>query len=308
MRVLQRCLQSVALSTLLPAIALLANSEPLAAVETQPVAIKFQAKVGDRPFQCGASYALGKPATPMTVGDFRFYISDVSLIDATGKAVSLNLTQDGKWQYQNVALLDFENKTGACTNGTVETNNRLVGTVPKGNYNGIRFMLGLPFDLNHADATLAPSPLNLTSLWWSWQFGYKFARIDLLPAMMGSTSGMQNKQHNHGAANEEHGSKGFAIHLGSTGCQVTTASQQPSACSQLNTATITFKTFDPARNTIVADLAALVATTNLNQNQPKTSLGCMSEPEDGDCPKVMANLGISFNGKTAKQQSFFRAE
>ena len=304
---LRRCLPLVVLSTLLPAIALLVSSDPLAAVETQPVAIKFQAKVGDRPFQCGASYALGKPATPMTVGDFRFYISDVSLVDANGKAVPLNLTQDGKWQYQNVALLDFENKTGACTNGTVETNNRLVGTVPKGTYNGIRFTLGLPFDLNHADATLTPSPLNLTSLWWSWQFGYKFARIDLLPAMIGSISGTQSKQH-HGAANEKNGGKGFAIHLGSTGCQVTTASQQPSACSQLNTATIAFNTFDPSKNTVVADLAALVATTNLNQNQPKTSLGCMSEPEDGDCPNLMANLGIPFNGKSSTKQSFFRAE
>ena len=304
---LQRCLQSVALSTLLPAIALLAKPAQTLAVETQPVTINFQAKVGDRPFQCGASYSLGKPATPMTVGDFRFYVSDVSLIDANGKAVPLNLTQDGKWQYQNVALLDFENKTGACTNGTVETNHRLIGTVPKGTYSGIRFTLGLPFNLNHADATLAPSPLNLTSLWWSWQFGYKFARIDLLPAMRGSTSGTQGKQH-HGAANEEHGGKGFAIHLGSTGCKVTTASQKPASCSNPNTATIAFNAFDPDKNVIVADLAALVATTNLNQNKPKTSLGCMSEPEDGDCLNIMANLGIPFNGKTAKKQSFFRAE
>ena len=67
MLVLRRCLQSVAFSALLPAIALLAHSDPLAAVETQPVVIKFQAKVGDRPFQCGANYSLGKPATPMTV-------------------------------------------------------------------------------------------------------------------------------------------------------------------------------------------------------------------------------------------------
>jgi len=66
-----------------------------------------------------------------------------------GKSIPVNLTQDGKWQYQNVALLDFENKSGGCANGTVETRNQIVGTIPKGNYQGLQFTLGVPFNLNH---------------------------------------------------------------------------------------------------------------------------------------------------------------
>ncbi|WP_228019524.1 MULTISPECIES: MbnP family protein [Sphaerospermopsis] len=88
---------------------------------TQEVTINFQARVGQQPFECGKTYTLGKPATKVTAADFRFYVSDVALIDNKGKAVPVNLTQDGKWQYQNVALLDFENKSGGCANGTIET-------------------------------------------------------------------------------------------------------------------------------------------------------------------------------------------
>lgn len=105
--------------------------------QTEPVTIRFAAKVGDVPFSCGSNYRLGQPATNQTLSDFRFYVSDVALIDETGKTVPVTLEQDGKWQYQTVALLDFENKTGACTNGTVEMRDRIVGTVPKGNYTGV---------------------------------------------------------------------------------------------------------------------------------------------------------------------------
>ena len=70
--------------------------------------------------------------------------------------------QDGLWQYENVALLDFEDKTGGCRDvGTVETNAQVVGTVPEGDYTGLTFDLGVPFELNHIDASTAPSPLNV---------------------------------------------------------------------------------------------------------------------------------------------------
>ncbi|MCV3213139.1 hypothetical protein OGM63_06305 [Plectonema radiosum NIES-515] len=94
------------------------------ASQTEEVTIKFAGKVGNNAFSCGTSYQLGKPATTITTLDFRFYVSDIALIDANGKAVPLTLKQDGKWQYQNVALIDFENKTGACVNGTMETSDR----------------------------------------------------------------------------------------------------------------------------------------------------------------------------------------
>lgn len=277
---------------------------PATSVETQPVTLQFAAKVGKQPFSCGSSYRLGKPATDQTLADFRFYVSEVALLDVQGKIVPVNLEQDGKWQHQSVALLDFENKSGACVNGTTETRDRIIGTIPKGNYTGLKFTLGVPSGLNHEDSTLAPSPLNLTGLWWNWQFGYKFARIDLQNPTMAQSVGAGQKHQGHGGE----ASNGFVIHLGSTGCQAETTNEKPTRCSNANRATVVLTRFNPEKNIVIADLARLVTTSNLNQNQPKTGPGCMSEPNDRDCMGIMTNFGLSFMGKPAIPQTFFRVE
>lgn len=281
------------------------------AADTQPVTLRFQAKVGDQPFRCDQNYGLGTPVSQVTPLDFRFYVSEVALIDATGNTVPLTLEQDGQWQYENIALLDFEDKSGGCANGTVEINDRVIGTAPAGDYTGLQFTVGVPFELNHADATLAPSPLNLTSLWWNWQSGYKFARIDLslqnqmgmLPDQAVKHEGSHDSPHG-----EEQSSQAFFIHLGSTGCESAERDQSPSSCSNPNRSTVTLTEFDPSQNVVVADLAALVANTDLSSNQPNTAPGCMSAPDDRDCAGIMNALGLPFNGTAAPQQTFFRVE
>ncbi|NJR52560.1 MAG: metallo-mystery pair system four-Cys motif protein [Leptolyngbyaceae cyanobacterium CSU_1_3] len=277
--------------------------QPATAAETQPVTIRFTAKVSSEPFSCKTTYQLGKPTVRQVASDFRFYVSEVALIDANGRVVPVTLEQDGKWQYQNVALLDFEDKTGACANGTVETRDRIIGTVPKGKYTGLKFTLGVPANLNHEDSALAPSPLNLTGLWWNWQFGYKFARIDLQSPSMTQSKPKQKHEGHGGAA-----SSGFPIHLGSAGCQAATGSEKPTRCIYVNRPTIIFTRFNSSGNLVVADLVQLVATSNLNQNQSKTAPGCMSEPNDKDCMGIMTSLGLSFMGKPAATQTFFRVE
>lgn len=273
----------------------------LLSTSTQPITLKFAAKVGNQPFVCGTTYSLGTSKTAVTPNDFRFYISEVALLDAKGKATPITLEQDGKWQYKSVALLDFENKTGACANGTTETRDRIVGTFPQGSYTGLKFTLGVPFELNHNDATLAPSPLNLTGLWWNWQFGYKFARLDLQKPIMHSSNSPSHKA----AGKHAEASGGFPIHLGSTGCAAEPPAQKPTACQNPNKAVVTFTRFNANQNVVVADLAQLVANADLTQNQPKTAPGCMSETEDKDCLGIMTNLGLSFMGKPAVKQTFF---
>ncbi|OLP15900.1 metallo-mystery pair system four-Cys motif protein [Leptolyngbya sp. 'hensonii'] len=279
------------------------------AAETQPVTLRFLAKVGKQPVSCGATYRLGKPATHQTLTDFRFYISEVALIDARGKTVPVALEQDSKWQYQTVALLDFENKTGACANGTPELRDRIIGTVPTGTYTGLKFTLGVPASLNHADTALAPSPLNLTSLWWNWQSGYKFLRIDLKSAdPMPMMKHHPQKPEAKGAGQGEAGIAGFPIHLGSTGCHGGSTSEKPMGCSNPNRASVRLTGFNPEKNVVVLDLAELVSKSPLNHNQPKTSPGCMSDPADRDCIGIMASLGLPFMGKPASPQTIFRIE
>jgi uncharacterized repeat protein (TIGR04052 family) len=285
------------------------------AAETQEIEIKFSATVGEKSFNCGESYSnLGTSAATVTPTDFRFYVSEVALIDGSGKAVPLTLEQDGKWQHQNVALLDFENKSGACANGTVEIRDRLIGTIPKGNYKGLQFTLGVPSNLNHEDATLAPSPLNLTSLWWNWRGGYKFLRIDIKNSMADKKhDGKSGRQSSNIAQTEgNHGSHGglpgFAIHLGSTGCKAEDKSQKPTACTNSNTSKVIFSNFDPTKDTVIADLKSLVSQTNLAVNQANTPPGCMSEANDRDCAGIMKNLGLPFADKAAAAQTFFKVK
>jgi uncharacterized repeat protein (TIGR04052 family) len=283
----------------------IAIAQPIKVAQPQPVTIRFMAKVGNQPFSCGATYRLGNPASPLTLEDFRFYVSDLTLMSKAGKTVPITLEQDNKWQHKTVALLDFENKTGACTNGTPETRDRVVGQVPPGNYTGLTFTLGVPFALNHSDATLAPSPLNLTGLWWNWQLGYKFARIDL----QNSTAKSSSSDASHTPQSKNHGaSSGFPIHLGSTGCQTQSPEQTPKTCINPNRASVKFSNFNIQNNIVVADLAKLVANTTLSRNQAKTAPGCMSEPEDRDCSGIMTQLGLSFMGKSASPQTFFRVQ
>ena len=288
------------------------------AIESQTVTVQFEAMVGDQPFACGETYSLGEPASAMTPLDFRFYVSEVALLDAEGNEVPLVLQQDGKWQHQNVALLDFEDKSGACANGTPDTRTQVVGSVPAGDYRGLKFTLGVPFGLNHIDSTLAPSPLNLTSLWWNWNFGYKFARIDLSPA----TDTARLRQHSdQGGADEAidlssmgelgelgdpklDAAQGFLIHLGSVGCQMD-AAQAPVVCTAPNRAEIVLTDFDPNQSVVVADLAALLANSNLADNQENTPFGCMSSLEDGDCAGIMQSLGLPFNDQPVLEQTFF---
>jgi uncharacterized repeat protein (TIGR04052 family) len=295
---------------------------PIATAQTQmqTVAIRFKAMVGDQVFTCGESYTgIGTMSSTVTPSDFRFYVSEVLLIGADGSAVPVALDQDGRWQYRSVALLDFENKAGPCANGTEEIRDVVLGAVPSGNYTGLRYVLGVPFGLSHDDATIAPSPLNLTSLFWTWQSGYKFLRIDMMTGANGMISGGQaagaagSGQHAAGAAAAQgpagHGpNEGFVIHLGSTGCTSAGASQPPTECANSNRPTIELARFDSASNVVVADLKALLAGTNVEVNQPDTDPGCMSSPDDDDCAAIFANLGLPFNWAPAGSQTFFRVQ
>ncbi|MBP0021771.1 MAG: metallo-mystery pair system four-Cys motif protein [Cyanobacteria bacterium SBLK] len=270
--------------------------------DDRSITLRFQGRVGDRIFECGTSYPnLGTQNTAVRFSDFRFYVSEIALRDSDNNLVPLTLTQDEKWQYQNVALLDFEDKSASCSNGTTPTRDIVIGTVPEGNYTGIQFVLGVPVSLNHEDATLASSPLNLTSLWWNWRGGYKFMRVDLMVGEMASKGGT------HGGGHHHH-NNAFGIHLGSTGCGTLAADIQPSSCTNPNRSTVVFLDFDPDKNIIVADLAALLENTNLTVNQPNTPSGCMSSPEDGDCLGIMKNLGLPFNDNLESQSTFFRVE
>lgn len=230
------------------------------------VTLRFAARFGENDFACGQSYeGLGTSGTTLTPEDLRLYVHDVRLVRADGTEEPLALTQDGAWQYEDLALLDFEDKSGPCSNGTTATRHEITGEAPEGPYTGVRFTLGVPFELNHNDVTAAPSPLNLSGMFWSWNGGYKFLRLDT--------------------------QEDFRIHLGSTGCQGEVG--DISACDHPNRAEYALEGFDPTTGTIVFDFASLLAGSDLSQNAPGTAPGCMSDPSDTDCEPIFSRLGMA---------------
>ena len=261
----------------------------------QPVAVRFAAQVNGQPFACGQSYAgVGTTRSTITPSDYRFYVSDVSLVDEAGRAVPVTLAQDGVWQLDNIALLDFENGSGPCRNGTTGINTQVRGSVPAGRYVGLRFTLGVPFARNHGDPTVAPSPLNLTAMFWNWQGGYKFVKFDT------ASSGLQAAPAAAGAGHGGAAASGFSVHLGSTMCAAASRTEAPKAeCTNPNRVAVAFERFDATKQTVVADIGAVLAGANVDVNAPNTSPGCMSFPGDADCPPVMGALGLAYGGAAA---------
>lgn len=252
------------------------------------LSIVFKPMVGSQEFACGQTYTgLGTTATTYEPKDFRLYVHNVRLL-SHGTEAPLTLTEDGAWQRDGVALLDFEDKTGLCSNGTEATNNRLVGKAPANHYTGLRFTVGVPFEKNHLDASTAPSPLNVSTLFWSWEGGYKFLRLD------GRTRGLPN---------------GHNLHLGSTGCQ-SSGPNQVTSCQNSNRFEVEIDGFDFTSSRAVLDVAALFGSSNLDANQAQSAPGCMSTSDDADCAPVFQRLGLAFGGTQANPagQLFFRKE
>ena len=247
------------------------------------VALEFNGAFGQDVFSCAQSYSgVGTSGSTVDVMDFRFYIHGIELLTKDGVAVPLELTQDGVWQHEDVALIDLEDASGSCANGSSDRNSKAVGKAPAGSYDGVRFVLGVPFALNHGDAAVAPSPLNITPLFWSWQGGYKFLRVDL------KTAGLDL----------------WAIHLGSTGCEMD-GDNKVTGCAAENRVTVELTGFDPTLKPITADIAELLKTADVDLNQMDTAPGCMSEPSDLDCSSVFAAIGLPLAGSPATTQTLF---
>jgi len=271
------------------------------ALADMTVEIPFTAEIAGAPFACTASYTdLGSAATEVQLLDFRLFVSSANLIAADGTRVPVALDQDGAWQIETIALLDFEDGTGSCANGTPQVNTTLRGTVPDGEYRGLEFEVGVPFDWNHGDPTTAPAPLNLTAMFWNWRGGYKFVKIEFAPVMamgMNAARATHSEGHGHG------GPGGWMLHLGSTMCAAPEATTPPSeACANPNRVAVALPDFVPGESRVVIDPAAVVAGADLTQNTAETSPGCMSFPNDPDCNTVLPQLGLAFNAFPAEEQ------
>ncbi|MEJ2793973.1 MbnP family copper-binding protein [Iodobacter sp. LRB] len=258
----------------------------------QTVSVQFALKAGVQAVECNTTLpGLGLAATPAKLRDARLYVHDIKLINALGKEVPLALTQNDN-QYLNVALLDFENKTGNCAGGTAELNRQFSGIVPGGQYIGLSFKVGVPDTakdaagkdvvLNHSDTMAVPAPLNNMALGWSWQAGRRFVQLELnpdVPAVGGK------------AVN-------WYFHLGATGCTADAVDANRFSCSNPNLVPVRLSSFDVAKQQVVLDLAALLQGVDISKDAGGSN-GCMSGPTDPECGLMFANLDLNLNESAA---------
>lgn len=248
------------------------------AAAARPVTVAFALVAGEQPADCARPLGpLGADHRPAVLRDARFYVHDVALIDQGGTAVPLQL-DDGPWQHAGVALVDFADGSGACAGGSAATNRAVTGTVPDGRYRGLRLTLGVPADLNHSSTELAPPPLDLAAMGWGWQAGRKFVRIEIDPE-----GGIARADGTRAAT--------WFIHLGSTGCGGNAMAGQVT-CMRPNRVPLAFDDFDPDRDVVTLDLAALLAGSRLGADGGGAA-GCMAAPADPECDAILAALGLS---------------
>ncbi len=256
-------------------------------VETETFALNFEGVVGDQALSCDQTYTLGAADTDVSFTELKLYVSEIELLSADG-AVPAELVADGVWSNGSTVLLDFEDATGSCANGTPETNTVVNVEVPAGDYTGVRFKVGVPFEENHQDVAVAPSPLNLTSMFWNWNGGYKFVRID-------------------GRAQNGEAEGGFVFHVGSTGCTMPEGSEMVESCANPNRAEIELNGFTPGSSTIQMDVATLFGDADFTPANA-ASINCQSFPTQDVCSQIFPRMGLGFGDTPAAEQSVFSVQ
>lgn len=258
------------------------------------VRVDFAAVAGDTPITCASTLSgLGTTSASGTLSDMRFYISNVKLVTRDGKDVTLTLDASDTYNTtkgtDTVTLIDLEDKTGTCA-GTTAMNASIKGTVPAGDYVGMKMTLGVPLSLNHtdqsADVSVTPAVVNNAShpgMAWSWAGGRKFAKIEV--------------------TNSTWTAPVFNMHLGSTGCTgANPAAGQVDTCSRPDRVEVTLATFNPDTQKVAVDVKAMLAANNVTVNGGGPT-GCMSGSTDPECPAIFNALGLDLTTGVATSTS-----
>lgn len=265
------------------------------------LSMPFSVVAGTDPVTCGTTFTgLGLAGSDVTFADIRMFVHDLALVTDQGDVIPVALDADAAGQNADVALLDFRDKADVndngdlldvCVSGTDANpgfNDTVEGSVSLDQsvtVESIRFTIGVPFELNHANPAGAEEPLRspgqAAGMTWNWQNGYKFLAIDVLPV----------------------GSARWNIHLGSTGCPVVSSDLEqgvtPEPCTADNRLEVTLPlgAVELENAAIQIDYAALVSGSNLGVNEGGAP-GCMSFPGDPECVSLFEHLAIPFGGST----------
>ncbi|MFZ4550710.1 MAG: MbnP family copper-binding protein [Aquabacterium sp.] len=271
------------------------NSDVSAALGSKTVTLNFAAYNGSSPIDCSsAAFTVGtNAAKTVRVQDFRFYVSNVTLVRADGTEVKLQpaVGTNDAHNYtdatgtNSVSLIDLRQaSTGLCASSSVN-NPGITATVAAGVYTGVKLTVGVPFALNHLYAADPATPSALQTavnagMSWNWRGGRKFTKIELL---------------------NETDTKTTLLHLGSTGCVYQDNSAAVSAtnpvvsCASPNRLPLSFSNFNASKQVVAVDVGALFAGVDVAAGNT-----CMSGPTDTQCTSIFGDqLKLTFDATGA---------
>lgn len=267
----------------------------LALSQQRVTEIKFDVVSGSAKVSCtGTIPGTIANTTSSTLKDLRFYVHEIKLIQRDGSKVDFSINQEDTWQiasgsnsfgsYPGVALLDFEDATNNCSGGTTEMNKSVRGSAPIGDYTGIEFKIGVPFYLNHMNSTTATAPLNSSAMYWAWNSGYKFAKIEF-------TASSTNN-----------------FHLGSQSC-TGNATGPVNTCGKPNIPTIEI-TGSTSINTTTQAVTLDINKLYNGADASGTAINVCMGAGNGTaaCQFMYTNLGLNISGQSTLTQGSFNIQ
>lgn len=213
--------------------------------------------VGSQSFDCNKTFQLQNNEWSIT--QWQFFVSNIELQDGKGQWHSYPLATNAE-QHSGVALIGRNCRTSTTGNWQIT----FADDVLLSDFTKVRFSLGVPFNINHLNPIMQESPLNLPTMFWVWQTGHKFVRIE-----------MQSQKEN------------WIFHLGATGCQSPSVMRAPAAaCRYTNLFTVESPLSDSTA--IIFDLSALLKSVSVSN---QTS--CQSEQDNSSCQLLMRNIQVN---------------
>ncbi|MBX2992670.1 MAG: hypothetical protein KF749_16065 [Bacteroidetes bacterium] len=141
------------------------------------VELRFFPKFGSTPLELNKRF-MNANADSVWFTTLKFYLSETALVDTMGRLVPLESPSHthkiAHEETPNIWMVDFSTATFSA-NGYVSV---IVKGKP-GKYRGIKFSVGVPYELNHRDVSTQLPPLGPNSgMYWSWNPGYIFHMME----------------------------------------------------------------------------------------------------------------------------------
>ncbi|MGX5202597.1 MbnP family copper-binding protein [Aliikangiella sp. IMCC44632] len=234
-------------------------------LSNHPIQIPFELRDQSKPVTCKS--LLTNQAMNWQLAQLQFFLHDVYLKDTQANWHRLHLPKHEN-NSTTVALLG-----GVCPNSFKLT---LAGisAIKQSEISAVKFKIGVPNKLNHNNPITQNYPLNQANMFWVWQTGHKYFRLEL---------SNDNKQ--------------WAFHLGATGCESKSPVRPPQkVCQYPNIVNIELSEFS-VQSKIAIQLDQLLAPLNLAQSQ-----GCQSSLTNPDCSLLFKSLNL--DGSTTKNTVF----